>query len=243
MHASKPKPDPIIPTDAKPVNLKVTPISHPVQAAPHSHFEHNRKPFENFSDRDLWEALKDGDESAFIFIYTRFFQPLMNYGLQFSNETSLIEDGIQDLFVELRKKRKNLGTLRTSIKLYLFICLKRRILEYKKRSERNSAACREAFREFEIIAPVETHLINESILKEQKLRLNRAMENLTAKQREVIYYLYYQDLSYKEIKELMGLENVKSVRNILYKALGAMKVIMKMMCWALFWTALKTFAM
>ena len=152
----------------------------------------------------------------------------MNYGLQFSHETDLVEDGIQDLFVELRKKRKNLGTLRTSIKLYLFICLKRRILEYKKRSEKNSAACREAFREFEIIAPIETHLINESVIKEQKLRLNKAMENLTAKQREVIYYLYYQDMSYKEIKEIMGLENVKSVRNILYKALGAMKVIMKM---------------
>ncbi len=202
-------------------------------------FENSNKQFTSLHDRDIWQAFKEGDESAFIFIYTTYFKSLLNYGLQFSNESDLIEDSIQDLFVELRKKRKRLGDLRTTVKLYLFICLKRRILEYKKRSIKKMSASMEAFREFEIIAPTETHLINETVLREQKTMLSKALNNLTKKQREVVYYFYYQNMTYKEVKDIMGFKNIKSVRNMLYKSLAAIKVIMKIMIWLTVWMMLQ----
>lgn len=57
----------------------------------------------------IWEAFKMGNESAFIFIYETYFDPLFIYGNQFTNNEDLVKDAIQDLFVEVRKNRRKLG--------------------------------------------------------------------------------------------------------------------------------------
>jgi len=78
------------------------------------------------SDLLLWKSFKSGSESAFIFIYEHNFEMLYSYGRRLTNNEDVIKDAIQDLFIELRKNRENLGDT-DSIKFYLFKCLKRRI--------------------------------------------------------------------------------------------------------------------
>ncbi len=179
--------------------------------------------FENFSDLDIWKQFKEGNESAFIHIYETYFDQLYNYGLQFSKDTSLIEDCIQDLFIEIRKTRKRLSDV-TSIKLYLYKSVKRKILQYLKyrRSKLSSRTIDEGYN-FHFTFSHEHNLISQQLNEEQIGRLNRAMTLLPQRQKEVIYYFFYEQLSYAEIREIMGFSNIKSVRNKAYLALQALR--------------------
>jgi RNA polymerase sigma-70 factor (ECF subfamily) len=52
------------------------------------------------NDPELWNAFRQGDEQAFAQIYRNYVKVLYRYGLKITPDTSLIEDCIQDLFVE-----------------------------------------------------------------------------------------------------------------------------------------------
>lgn len=182
---------------------------------------------QNQSDQSVWTAFKQGDESAYIFIYRKYFKDLINYGHQFTKNDQLLEDCVQDLFIDLKKNRQNLTNKNTSIKFYLFKSLKRRIIEYRKKDERLASEDIEKHVDFEVVLPIET-LIVERQLKEEKIReLGKAMELLTTRQREVLYYMFHVGLSYEEIRDIMGFEHVRSVRNVFYKALSGLKTSLK----------------
>ncbi len=187
----------------------------------------DNSPFENKNDVEIWEIFKNGDESAFIYIYSKYFNELINYGFQFTNDVNLIEDCVQDLFIKLRKSRNKLGVIKKSIRLYLLISLRRRILDNKALPKKRDKIINEISNEFDIVLPLETHLINEDILIEKRKMLQKAMKQLTRKQREVVYYIYYKNLSYAEAREIMKIKSDKTIRNLLYRALGSMRAIMK----------------
>lgn len=187
----------------------------------------DNSPFENKSDVEIWEIFKNGDESAFIYIYSKYFNELINYGFQFTTDVNIIEDCVQDLFIKLRKSRNKLGVIKKSIRLYLLISLRRRILDNKALPKKRDKIINEISNEFDIVLPLETHLINEDILIEKRKMLQKAMKQLTRKQREVVYYIYYKNLSYAEAREIMKIKSDKTIRNLLYRALGSMRSLMK----------------
>ncbi len=82
-------------------------------------------------------------------------------------------------------------------------------------------------KEFEIVLPFETHIIQNDILKEKRVMLEKGMKQLTPRQREVIYYIYYNNFSYADTREIMKIKSVKTVRNLLYRALGSLRSIVR----------------
>ncbi|MCG8309408.1 MAG: RNA polymerase sigma factor [Cytophagales bacterium] len=184
-------------------------------------------PFDYKNDAEIWEVFKRGDEAAFIYIYSKYFDELINYGIQFTPDVNLIEDCVQDLFIKLRNSRSKLGSIKKSIRLYLFVSLKRKLFNHKSLSGKIDVAIAESSVEFEIVLPQETHLIHNDVLTKRKKILEKAMKQLTRKQREAIYYVYYKNLSYREVTELMKIKTVKTLRNLLYRALGSMRSVAK----------------
>lgn len=182
--------------------------------------------FEKLSDHEIWEKFREGDKSAFIHIYKTYFNNLYQYGSQFTSDAGLVEDAIQDLFIYLKEKARRLsGT--TSIKFYLFKTLKRRILQYKEQQSRKLRAIQASEEEtFKISFSTEQLLIHSQIEKERKERLPQALHRLTARQREAIYYFYYEDLSYAEMKELMNFSNLNAARNLVYRAINTLKNVL-----------------
>lgn len=177
--------------------------------------------FAEKSDSEVWNLFKKGSEASFIHIYKTYFYLLYNYGAQFTNDQFLIKDAIQELFIYIRKRRNNLSDT-DNIKLYLFKILKRTILrsikEQKARHRKD-----EAFVEFRFTFSIENHIINRQIDEENITKLNKALKKLSVHQREAIYYYFYQNLSYSEITSLMGFSHIKSTRNLIYKAIKALK--------------------
>lgn len=179
--------------------------------------------FKDQSDEDIWQSFKDGDEAAFIFIYRSYANLLYNYGAKFSQDRELVADCLQDFFLYLRKNRERLGKT-TSIKLYLLKSFRRRVIEYVTKSlnekKRNSNAL--TF-QLEIEVSHELKYIDAQAKEEQTKKLNAALERLDQKEREAVFFFYYEGLSYKEIAELLEFSHVSSARRLIYRALGNLK--------------------
>jgi len=66
--------------------------------------------FEALEDKDIWSSFKKGNETAFNFIYSNYFNELFSYGLRFTDKREIVKDSIQDLFIELRKASQKLAS-------------------------------------------------------------------------------------------------------------------------------------
>ena len=178
--------------------------------------------WESKLDSEVWMSFKKGDESAFNFLYRKYAQQLFKYGCEFTPDREFVKDRVQDLYIYLRRNRAKLGDA-PSIKAYLFKSLRRDVVRelYKLNRYRNRPP--NYNQNFDISLSHETKLINEQLTKEKKECLERALTKLTARQREAIILFYYENLSYREVAEVMEMKIVKSARKLIYRAIDTMR--------------------
>jgi RNA polymerase sigma-70 factor (ECF subfamily) len=185
------------------------------------------KVFEKKSDCDIWNAFNKGDEMAFNYLYRTYVQDLYKFGSQYSSDLSLVKDSIQNLFIYLRKKRGTLSEV-TNIKGYLFRSIQREIIKNIKAN-----ASLELFEEnfleshFQIEVSPEVSFIKKESDVQRKIQLQRGLNQLTTKQRKAILLFYEEELSYKEIAEIMNFSEVKTARKLIYRALAGLKEFIK----------------
>ncbi|WP_186754017.1 RNA polymerase sigma factor [Echinicola salinicaeni] len=173
------------------------------------------------TDIDLWKAFKKGSNSAFLKIYENYFDSLYRFGSRITTREELVKDAIHDVFLDLRKYSETIGDTH-HIKFYLFKCLKRRIIkELNKWSSRQSNLNEHT--PFEVTISHEQFLINSQLDQEQFNNIQSALDGLSPRKREAIYYLFYEGMSYEEISEMMSLSNPKSARDLVYKALRSLR--------------------
>ncbi len=173
------------------------------------------------SDIQLWKAFKSGSNSAFLHIYETHFDNLYSYGFRICNDEDLVKDAIHDVFFDLRRNGKTIGET-NSIKFYLYKCLKRKIIKELSRLQYKQEKLNDQF-PFEITFSHEQILINNQIDKEKSSKINQAICELSPRKREAIYYLFYEGMTYEQIKELMDLSNAKSARDLVYKGLRSLR--------------------
>ncbi|MEN7547637.1 sigma-70 family RNA polymerase sigma factor [Rapidithrix thailandica] len=183
--------------------------------------------FDALEDIDVWRAFKEGSEAAFHHIYQVYFPVLFNYGHQFTADRELVKDLIQDLFIDIKEKRKKLGDT-TSIKFYLFRALRRRVLRAEQRHRlkffRNASQEEHGF---EISLSHETKLINAQMDEELKANLEKAFASLTKRQKEIILYYYYEGMSYQDITKVMGFAKVEYARVLVHRSIVKLREVMK----------------
>lgn len=173
----------------------------------------------------IWKDFKAGDEKAFILLYEQHANMLYGYGCRFTTDNELVKDCLQDFFVYLREKREGLGNP-ASVKFYLLKAFKRRVLDYlrkgKKEKEKSQEVIRDGFYSNRMHETVFIQQQEESKL----LNLEKALKSLNTKEREAIYYFYYQNLSYEQIAEILDFSYISSARRLIYRSLKKMKAIL-----------------
>ncbi|MFC5410298.1 RNA polymerase sigma factor [Larkinella bovis] len=171
-------------------------------------------------DVALWLAFRQGDEPAFARIYTRFVKILYRYGLKITRDQSLIEDCIQDLFIELWNSRERLGNT-DSIKFYLFRVMRRKLYGSLSSLPATHTDGLEHVPE-PFVESYESSLVTMQELASQKDQLHQALSTLPVRQHEAINLRYFHGFSYEQIAELMGI-NPQSVHNTLQKAMKVLR--------------------
>ena len=170
-----------------------------------------------------WELFKKGNEGAFVEIYNTHFQTLYNYGIQLTADKGLIKDCIQDLFINLRKKRTKLPKV-ISLRAYLLKCIRNKLMTELKRIRKiDTVAVDNMPLKFEVVPSYENVLIQRQFTEEQIQQIQRSMSVLPKRQKEALYYFYYNSLSYEEIKEIMGFGSLRATRNLVYRALTSVR--------------------
>ena len=146
---------------------------------------------------------------------------LFRFGSKFTTDSELLEDCIQELFIELWQAKSRSPVL--SVKAYLLKSLKYKLLKsFRKRNktlswEHNGDAVFEWSHEDFLIEKYEND--------QKKQQVLGALGRLSNRQKEIVYLKYYQNLSYEEVSEIMNI-NYQVARNLLYQAIKSLKNIL-----------------
>lgn len=175
-------------------------------------------------DIQLWEDLRSGNKDSLKLIYENEIHYLYNYGRKITGDYNLVEDCIHDLFVEIWQKHKSLGPT-DSIRKYLAASLRRKIIyEAKKLQKSQPTDSFESF-SFEAEISIDQLLINKELTEEQAQRLKNAFEQLTGRQKEILYLRFYEGLDYDQISEVVGIQ-YQSLRNIISSGIRNLREIL-----------------
>lgn len=180
-------------------------------------------------EAQLWDDFRNGDKSAFAYIYVRFFPILYNYGCRICKDKGLVQDCIQDLFLELSNLQNKLSAT-TSIRFYLYRCIRRKIsLRVSRlhlhRTEPLDSRVNEAYDDSAIL-PIEFQQIELESGEERRREILQALDFLTTKQRKVIQLRFYEDMSYKDISARMSV-NINTVYNLVSMATALLRSVVK----------------
>ncbi|MHA4811116.1 RNA polymerase sigma factor [Flavitalea flava] len=166
----------------------------------------------------LWESFRKGDKEAFATLFREHYETLFRFGCKFTKDNELLEDSIQELFIELWQAKSQVPVL--SVKAYLLKSLKYKLLKVFRKKGKfmplldNGEANFEWSHEHFLIEQQETDARKQLVLK--------ALGKLSNRQKEIIYLKYYQNLSYEEVSEIMNI-NYQVARNLLYQAIKSLK--------------------
>ena len=178
------------------------------------------------SDKILWDNLKKGDYNAFEQVYRQYFQPLYNYGKKLQPDIGLVEDTLQDLFIDIWNKRTSLSNT-DNILPYMMVAFRRKLVKAIQKSKKISSSEPEEY-QFESELAIDALLINQEINQEKKASLEKAFSQLSTRQKEVLYLKYYQDMDYEGISEIMEL-NYQSARNLVSRALTQLAKVLQVL--------------
>lgn len=176
--------------------------------------------YQTTPDTQIWNDFLNGDKKAFNTIYIDNIQTLYRYGLNFSQDESLIKDCIHDVFVDLNKYRSNLKST-NNIQLYLFKALKNAIIRAinKNKKQYNIEKVdipfyyEESFEEVLIENDSELYRINS---------IREAFSALSARQKEALYLKFNSGLDYDEISSILNI-NYQSARNLVHRSIEKLR--------------------
>ncbi|TKG95882.1 sigma-70 family RNA polymerase sigma factor [Puteibacter caeruleilacunae] len=170
-------------------------------------------------DKEIWQRFKGGDEKAFAYIFDVYFDQLVDYGRRFTKDKQLIKDAVQDLFLELARRREKLSVV-DNIVAYLLKSVRLRIFRMLEKANNSGTddyqiKLEEFYMQFGTVEEKEDleHKIN---------HISTALNELPARQKEVLYLKFYKNLSNLEISEVMDLK-YQSVGNTIQKALNKLR--------------------
>lgn len=169
---------------------------------------------------DLWSQVVADNQHAYALLHKDLYPGLYNYLLQMVKDEEIANDLLQELFVKLWHKRKQI-TVINNVKAYFFTaCRSMAINHFRQIKSQTSRLEHLAQTEFTfspedilVTAEEDTHLKN---------TMAAALNALPARQREIIYLKYYQEMEYSKIAEVTGIR-YQSVTNHVFRALETLR--------------------
>lgn len=172
------------------------------------------------TDQDItvWQDFRNGDREAFGALFRKYYGSLFLFGSKFLTDKQLLEDAIQELFIELWQAKTQTNVV--SIKAYLLKSLKYKLLKIIRRNNNSQLLIENEHSFFEWSH--ENFLIAQQDDEERKQQVLKAISYLSNRQKEIIYLKYYQNLSYEEVSDIMNI-NYQVARNLLCQAIKTLK--------------------
>lgn len=169
-----------------------------------------------------YERFIDGDKNAFEELMNMYHDSLILFVNGYVRNLTIAEDIAIDTFAELVIKKKR-HTGKATFKTFLFTVAKNKAFDYLRKESRRKTIPIDDFVEI----PDEAESLEEKVLKDERMRFfNNVMYKINQQQREVLYLLYIEGMSYAEIASILG-KSKKQVDHLIQNAKRALKIILE----------------
>ncbi|MCW0483927.1 RNA polymerase sigma factor [Gaoshiqia sediminis] len=178
----------------------------------------------------IWQRFMDGDEEALSSIYFEFYDVLFNFGMKYSSDRFLVEDCIQNLFVDLLRNRHKQKPV-TNIKFYLLKSLRNQMASERRKTKKLLPVGEPGEAEFRISYSAESSLIAIETDELRSMFLKMVTEKLTIRQKEALYLKFNCGFDYVQIAVMMQI-SVESARTMIYRTLKSIKETFGLECYS-----------
>ena len=126
------------------------------------------------NDIDLWRSFRKGDKNAFENLYQSYFKVLGHYGFRLTPDAQHIEDAIQDLFIDLWRRKEYLSDP-DNVKFYLFRALRNQLLRNTRNDVFESSENIDSFLDYLTTLSTDQQVIHNETIANQQLRIQNAL--------------------------------------------------------------------
>ncbi len=159
-----------------------------------------------------------GDQTSYKSLFDRYYQWLCNYLYKLSNDSSLAEDLVQNVFLKIWEKRDSLQ-INTSLKNYLFKSCHNEFLMHLRKQKK----------EYDTLDVIKMEVLlemnseeAENELEQKWVDLEKSIDKLPKKCKEVFKLSRFDQKKHKEIASILGI-STKTVEVHISKALRFLK--------------------
>jgi len=173
----------------------------------------------HLNDQELMRIVQSGDYSPASEIYDRYSGRIYNFAFRFLKNAEAAEDATQEVFVKMLKHANQFhGDAKLST--WLFSITANWCRDYLRKADNKTKESDDVL----VTLPTPAELAPDRNLerRESELRVRRALEALTAEQREAILLSRYQGLSYAEIAQIAGCSE-GAVKTRVFRAMETLK--------------------
>jgi len=172
------------------------------------------------TDIFILNSLKKGDKKVFEKLYSSYYQKLCSFLLSYCQDRDIIEDVVQDVFLNLWDKRRKIN-IQTSLNAFLYKSVYNKLMD-KYRHLRLKNEMLSSYYHTAVMLAVEKE--NDRPNKDIRL-LHQCMEGLPEKCKKVFMRGKVRGLNYNEISEELGI-SVKTVEGHVARAYRLLKECM-----------------
>ncbi|WP_134088667.1 RNA polymerase sigma factor [Olivibacter sp. XZL3] len=176
---------------------------------------------DNLKERTCWKAFINGNDSAFETLYKRYADRLFAFGMKYHSDGDVIKDCLHDLFINLFHYRSNLNPNANPLS-YLFTALRNNILARVRRNYRDQALIERLEYTFDLEWSAEATWIKKEEDRLLVTKVQQLIKRLPARQREIIYLKFNEELSYEEIANMLDV-SVATCRTLVYRAIKQLR--------------------
>ena len=165
----------------------------------------------NSDEKALWNAIQKGNHQSFHLFYMEYSDFLYNYGRKMCRDSEIVKDSIQNVFKIIWEKKESI-VIKNSLKHYVFTIFRRELFQ----KIQHQKSLNHQLTEIDFELSIESKIILEETQQQLRKNLDKAINSLSHRQKEILFLRYYENMSYTEISELMSLN-----KNSMYKLLSA----------------------
>ena len=160
----------------------------------------------------------EGDENGIVEIIRDYKDGLILYLNGFTLNVCIAEELMEETFVKLVVKKPKFSA-RYSFKTWLYTIGRNVAIDYLRR---NSKSVNMTDEEMQNILSEEESLEQSYIREEEKIVVHKAMSELNAEYRQVLYLMFFEDFSTEQIAAVMK-KNKRQIGNLIYRAKMSLK--------------------
>lgn len=174
------------------------------------------------SEYRIWGNIKSGDRESLKELYELYYSTLVNYGRKITDDQQLIEDAIQETYISIWKYRLTMS-VPASVKHYVLRAFRNRLTQIFK--ERPNITYTEESLHFSFEIGFDHKMIEGEDAQKLSAQINNAVSKLTNRQREIIYYRFYENLSFEEIGEIMSMQ-IRATYKLNARAIASLRELL-----------------